>query len=714
MADLVNRASLEKLERQAEFIATVGSGETSAGATVTQVTNPDSGVTVPTIPQLIADAEATVKNLDWSPVGNFADGVTFTKSTDYAVYMEEVSPGVYASTQWVYTGSLPFTATAGTIPSEPTYQVVNVRDASLINYDNTTVESELDGARSFRTSVAGGDIYPIESDSIVSDGDTIPSGYTHLNTAYGIKRMVPAATGVISGLTETTATIGSTFVNLFPYDLPEHQAEAVSVYNAKLQARTQRAANFEIGGSVTILGDSITAGVGATNNDTRYSRVLLNALQDYQQGGYGQSNEVDFNWTSMGGVALTGQTAGSSGPIQRSQIISVGGTITITRPNATRIAFFFDRTTTSGSVEIRQNAVLLATIDCSGADAKNILSNYTTIESGGANVTLTVIDNPVEFLAIVPIGDNVSQPNISIGMQMAVSGFNTTDFLQDPAQLVSIGACGAYVGTDSIYVLAIGTNDIYTAARTPYEYTDNLRTIGTTLESYRPANTIVLVVPPKSNESVYPVAISGITHDDYRQAIYQLAVEQKWAVIDHSALELNEQSQLSDGLHPNDRGHQQLASNILKSFGLKLKQPLTGVQRDAIAAKSDVALYRRSADLTTFTGTTTREKTLTSMGVTANDFVVGVYIRWKTSGVMIPYQDCQNLASGLGLQMLRSFTGADYSVAKMFYTSASNDGTGFASPQGPLSASILNTVAGYNDAEIIVEFERSLKTDSDL
>lgn len=564
---------------------------------------------------------------------------------------------------------------------------------------------------SVRDLAVQGIVYPDNPDEQVSEGDTIPTGYTHLNTTNGLVRMVPVASGEVSNLTSTRATIGGVLVNLFPYDLPDSQPDAVAVYNAKLQARLQRSMNNEIGGSLTILGDSITVGEGATSLENSYASLVQNSVADAQTGGYGQNNETNFNWSSMGNVAISGQTAGISGAIQRSQIISVGGTITVSRANASRIAFFYDRTTTSGSVEVRQNGSLLATIDCSGADTKGVLSSYVAISEGGANVQFKVIGSPVEFLAIVPIGDNVTRPNVMMNMRMAVSGFNTEDFLESPDQLLSIGTVGAVVGADSIFVLAIGTNDIYTAARTPYEYTDNLKTIGTTLESYRSKNTIVLVVPPKSNESLFPVAIDGLTHADYKQAIYQLAVSQKWAVIDHSNLELNEQSMLADGLHPDDRGHQLMAVNTLKSFGLSLKAPLTGVQRDAIDELSGISLFRRSADLTSFTGTTTRDKTLTSLGVTASDFVTGVYIRWKSTGVMIPYQDCQDLQNDLGLQMLRSFSGAEYSVAKLFYKSPLNDGTGFAAPQGALSGNITNTVAGYNDAEVIVEFIRSTNID---
>jgi len=488
-----------------------------------------------------------------------------------------------------------------------------------------------------------------------------------------------------------------------------NSSNVANANNALLTNRIQKAGLFTSAGAICVLGDSLTVGEASTSLSKSYASIIFDSIADYLTGGYGIGNEVNFNWTSMGNVALTGQTAGTSGPIQRSQVIAVNGTITVARANATKMAFYFDRTPTSGSVEIRQNGSLLATIDCSGAAAKTVLSQYVNISSGGAPVQFKVINNPVEFLALVPIRDNPNQPNVLMPMRMAVSGWNTADFLTSPDQILSIGECGGIGGTSGIFVLAVGSNDIYTSALTPSDYIDNLRTIGATLESYRQSNVIVLVVPPRADETIFPPAIEDYDFDDYRNALYSLSKERQWPIIDHSVLRLKERSLLSDGLHPNDEGHLAMAENVMKSCGIEITKPLTSTQKNAIDAKSDAVLYRKRADLTTFTGTTTREKTLTSMGVTASDFITDIYIRWKSTGVMIPYKDCQDLQNGLGLQILRSFSGTEYSVAKIFYKSVSNDGTGFASPQGALSSSITNTVLGYNDAEVIVEFIRSSK-----
>lgn len=117
MADeLLNAQDLVTAKKHDTFHSEVITGKTgglSTGANIDYATNAVTGQVQKTLP-------ATVNGIDWSYVGKFADGVTFTKKTDFAID----SVGV----QWIYTGSLPFPATAGTVPSEPTYQAVHVRD----------------------------------------------------------------------------------------------------------------------------------------------------------------------------------------------------------------------------------------------------------------------------------------------------------------------------------------------------------------------------------------------------------------------------------------------------------------------------------------------------------------------------------------------------------------------------------------------------------
>lgn len=146
MADLLNASDLEAAKKHNTFhneAITGKVGGLSTGANIDYATNAVTGQVQKTLP-------ATIDGLDWSYVGKFADGVTFTKKSDFALDSD--------GTQWIYTGSLPFSATAGTVPSEPTYQAVHVKSASAIsNANGGTVQDFIDGiSPSNSTQLVGG------------------------------------------------------------------------------------------------------------------------------------------------------------------------------------------------------------------------------------------------------------------------------------------------------------------------------------------------------------------------------------------------------------------------------------------------------------------------------------------------------------------------------------------------------------------------------
>jgi hypothetical protein len=60
--------------------------------------------------------------------GNTVDGCTLTEAASWILHSDY--------TVWKYTGSFPFTATAGTVPSEPTYQAVHVKSHNYLTDRN--------------------------------------------------------------------------------------------------------------------------------------------------------------------------------------------------------------------------------------------------------------------------------------------------------------------------------------------------------------------------------------------------------------------------------------------------------------------------------------------------------------------------------------------------------------------------------------------------
>lgn len=127
---------IEAAEKDFQFVADVVEGTSDA------VLNPRTG-------EYDKSVKYAIDSIDWSYVGKFADGVTFTKKSDFAIDAN--------GTQWIYTGSLPFTAAAGAVPSEPTYQVVHVKSASAIsNANGGSVQDFIDAQYTNTTELATG------------------------------------------------------------------------------------------------------------------------------------------------------------------------------------------------------------------------------------------------------------------------------------------------------------------------------------------------------------------------------------------------------------------------------------------------------------------------------------------------------------------------------------------------------------------------------
>jgi peptidoglycan/xylan/chitin deacetylase (PgdA/CDA1 family) len=121
MAELLSVADLEAAKKQDTFHSEVITGKAGGvvgGADIDYATNAVTGQVQKTLPKILDD-------IDWSYVGLFADGVEFTKRSDFAVDTVGI--------QWVYVGAYPFTATAGTVPTAPNYQVVHVGDHAFLS-----------------------------------------------------------------------------------------------------------------------------------------------------------------------------------------------------------------------------------------------------------------------------------------------------------------------------------------------------------------------------------------------------------------------------------------------------------------------------------------------------------------------------------------------------------------------------------------------------
>lgn len=139
---LPNRASLEKLERQAEFITKVGTSRDVNNLPIETATNPDTGVTLPTMEAITADitaqGNAAILGLGWDNQGEFSTLPLMSDVNDVAVFEGNF---------WVPTETLPYTATGSSplLPPEAGKWVVAVTAELLgiarsLNTLNSSVE----------------------------------------------------------------------------------------------------------------------------------------------------------------------------------------------------------------------------------------------------------------------------------------------------------------------------------------------------------------------------------------------------------------------------------------------------------------------------------------------------------------------------------------------------------------------------------------------
>ncbi|MFZ6690219.1 GDSL-type esterase/lipase family protein [Undibacterium sp. SXout20W] len=332
--------------------------------------------------------------------------------------------------------------------------------------------------------------------------------------------------------------------------------------------------------AVTIIGDSITSGTGASVQANSYPAVLqklLNNSLPFGQGSY-QSGGM-FNTVTLGGS----YTRGTNGPGRNSVILAPGGTITFTADYIDTVVFYFTRAATGvGTLTLTSGGTTLGSQVCTGAPGTDVLGILTQLARGGKGVTYTITCSvaPVEvtgisaFHALSGAAGSAGTNPYFISVQ-GFSGYNTNNFTPAPV-IASLVAQNPYPQFNfEIFILAIGTNDIFnvSTANTSAQYKANLSSIITQLRAATGTScTIILQVPLNARSDFRTPVLEPF--ENYREAIYQLARQFDLDVMDLSELDLLTVGATSDGLHPNDFGHSIIASAWYeKLFGTLVTTP---------------------------------------------------------------------------------------------------------------------------------------------
>ncbi|MED3777976.1 GDSL-type esterase/lipase family protein [Geobacillus stearothermophilus] len=362
-------------------------------------------------------------------------------------------------------------------------------------------------------------------------------------------------------------------------------------------------------GSVVIIGDSITEGYGLPYYD-QYVTKLFNILKNAN--GYPNDFEVNTNFSADQTIQINGSySIGTKGASKKSLILQPGATITFTG-NVQYIDLIFDKTPTSGSIEVYRDGILYKTINCSGPSNPYAHSFASTPSNhfNTATHTLKCVDSPVEILGLIRLQAKPRRGGINL-IRCGVSGENTAYF-SDDVTLEYIKHVTDYAGNpNKLYIIALGTNDIYNPKKAipTSQYQANLEKMIQKLSDTSNDVRIVLTVPPISHEDVWPAILEP--YGLYRKAVYELSQKYNLSVIDYSYLFFTENNWYQDGVHPNANGSTQMVNHITKSLAMGVSK--TRVKTDwirptlmgnwvSIGNEYGTVAYKREGDMVTIRG----------------------------------------------------------------------------------------------------------------
>lgn len=163
------------------------------------------------------------------------------------------------------------------------------------------------------------------------------------------------------------------------------------------------------------------------------------------------------------------------------------------------------------------------------------------------------------------IGDKLNWQVVNMGF-----GSRTTV----PSDGDAIAACGG-----DIISIMIGFNDFY-GSKPLAQYGQDLKSLLIHIRKRQPSTPIFLIAPLWSSEPTWSASKIGLTLEDYRKVVRQVAAEANDAhlyLIDGLMLMDHQLELTTDGIHPNDQGFAQIAE--------RLAPLLNAAQRKNIPAK---------------------------------------------------------------------------------------------------------------------------------
>lgn len=330
--------------------------------------------------------------------------------------------------------------------------------------------------------------------------------------------------------------------------------------------------------SIVILGDSISEGSFATTYKEGWSYSAARSIWNYHKSagfdrdqGYGYQTTVNLaNALLEGGITTTG-TPIATGVVQSRISLAAGQTITVTQRQMSYLDVIYDGAASAGSVSFALNgAAAYATKAVAGAVLN---STFPTAIAGGAlcseadSIVITAVGGTVVVTGLVCLRQSVNSPLVYVA---AKSGTTYSDYTGAAA----ITELAFYLnfqkaGAEKLIVLALGTNSIYNAGKTqtPAQMIASIDTLIAGIQAVCTSTRFLIWVPPRANESTFPVINATYTYGDYVKALVDYAnppaTRNGVSLVRLDKSILSTGLYYSDGLHPHSIGHRILCQAVL-------------------------------------------------------------------------------------------------------------------------------------------------------
>ncbi|RUR51966.1 hypothetical protein ELS78_21450 [Aeromonas veronii] len=371
-------------------------------------------------------------------------------------------------------------------------------------------------------------------------------------------RFIPANAALINVTVDLSAAVAS-------YDYVDSKVSSLVERNDTEMADRAYAAMSPVKnaqGSINVIGDSISQFVGASQFSKSWVSLFFDDIAKRDKSSDSEA-VINFSILDKYGMACRGNwSLGQSGPLGQSLVLSEGASVEF-NGQYEFVDVYFNRTPAAGKLRFLKDGELYKTIDCRGDYASDVLTFFSGKCPGnnGAHRILA-IDGAVEITAITRLNQSTKRIHLN---RMACSGYSSSDFISD-ARLASIATQGSFFQSASNwFIIAIGTNDIYNQQKavTPDKYAENITKIAHRMLSGN--NKVVLVVPPISDESIWPPVIAP--HVSYADALRRVSRELDLPIVDLSLLDLHRDDMYGDGVHPNDAGHLAIRNEFNRQLG---------------------------------------------------------------------------------------------------------------------------------------------------